>query len=125
MPNHDWVELDNFINFIRYSKVTSNIIHFIFHCGQFLETNFCMDLKSQKFRFKNGCSIYGKKVLQTYSKCQFTWMNNNQFYSLTSATNAGDKLFFCTARDKTVKFYLRKDRNSKKKTTRHHFFNGN
>jgi hypothetical protein len=113
------LELDNFENPILLDilKVTSNKKHqydlpFFYH-GQFLETNFTYESpKSQEvLGSKNGYQHLWKEgsAKLNSENAKFTWMNNNQFYSLTSATNAGDEIIFARLGANDPNFNLRKD----------------
>ena len=84
-----------------------------YYNGQFLATNFKYDTPKilEPLGTKNGYQHLWKEGTTSVNdtKAQFTWMNNNQFYSLTTATSKSDEIILARTGANDPEFNLRRD----------------
>jgi len=97
--------------------VKSNEVHQYdlpyFYFGQFLSTNFKYETPKivEPLGTKNGYQHLWKEgfALVKDKNTKFTWMNNNQFYSLTSLTSSNDQIILARIGANDPEFNLRRD----------------
>lgn len=84
-----------------------------YYNGQFLATDFKYETPKilEPLGTKNGYQHLWKEgtTLVNDTKAQFTWMNNNQFYSLTTATSKSDEIILARTGANDPEFNLRRD----------------
>ena len=84
-----------------------------YYNGQFLATNFKYETPKtlEPLGAKNGYQHLWKEGTATVNdiKAQFTWMNNSQFYSLTTATSISDEIILARTGANDPEFNLRRD----------------
>jgi len=84
-----------------------------YYNGQFLATNFKYATPKilEPLGTKNGYQHLWKEGITSVNdtKAQFTWMNNNQFYSLTTATSISDEIILARTGANDPEFNLRRD----------------
>ncbi|MQP24426.1 heparinase [Flavobacterium sp. LMO8] len=84
-----------------------------YYNGQFLATNFKYESPKtlEPLGAKNGYQHLWKEgsAIVNDNKAQFTWMNNNQFYSLTTATSKSDEIILARTGANDPEFNLRRD----------------
>ncbi|MDP4988916.1 MAG: heparinase, partial [Polaribacter sp.] len=84
-----------------------------YYNGQFLATNFKYESPKtlEPLGAKNGYQHLWKEGTTSVNdtKAQFTWMNNNQFYSLTTATSISDEIILARIGANDPEFNLRRD----------------
>lgn len=97
--------------------VKSNEVHQYdlpyYYFGQFLSTNFKYETPKivEPLGSKNGYQHLWKEgfALVKDKNTKFTWMNNNQFYSLTSLTSSNDQIILARIGANDPEFNLRRD----------------
>lgn len=97
--------------------VKSNEVHQYdlpyYYLGQFLSTNFKYETPKmlEPLGSKNGYQHLWKEGFASVKdkNTKFTWMNNNQFYSLTSITSSNDQIILARIGANDPEFNLRRD----------------
>ena len=97
--------------------VKSNEVHQYdlpyYYFGQFLSTNFKYETPKmlEPLGSKNGYQHLWKEGFASVKdkNTKFTWMNNNQFYSLTSVTSSNDQIILARIGANDPEFNLRRD----------------
>ena len=97
--------------------VKSNEVHQYdlpyYYFGQFLSTNFKYETPKmlEPLGSKNGYQHLWKEGFASVKdkNTKFTWMNNNQFYSLTSLTSSNDQIILARIGANDPEFNLRRD----------------
>ena len=97
--------------------VKSNEVHQYdlpyYYFGQFLSTNFKYETPKmlEPLGSKNGYQHLWKEGFASVKdkNTKFTWMNNNQFYSLTSITSSDDQIILARIGANDPEFNLRRD----------------
>lgn len=97
--------------------VKSNEVHQYdlpyYYFGQFLSTNFKYETPKmlEPLGSKNGYQHLWKEGFASVKdkNTKFTWMNNNQFYSLTSITSSNDQIILARIGANDPEFNLRRD----------------
>ena len=97
--------------------VKSNEVHQYdlpyYYFGQFLSTNFKYETPKilESLGSKNGYQHLWKEGFASVKdkNTKFTWMNNNQFYSLTSITSSDDQIILARIGANDPEFNLRRD----------------
>lgn len=84
-----------------------------YYNGQFLATNFKYESPKtlEPLGTKNGYQHLWKEgsAIVNDSKAQLNWMNNNQFYSLTTVTSKSDEIILARTGANDPEFNLRRD----------------
>lgn len=84
-----------------------------YYFGQFLSTNFKYETPKilEPLGSKNGYQHLWKEGFASVKdkNTKFTWMNNNQFYSLTSITSSDDQIILARIGANDPEFNLRRD----------------